>query len=66
MAIRFKGKGHKESYWLIFGGLWSWVMHVFFGLLLCVTVIGIPWGKQHFKMAALSLAPFGKEVELGI
>ena len=27
--------------------------------------IGIPWGKQHFKMAGLSLAPFGKDVELG-
>ncbi|WP_260849586.1 YccF domain-containing protein [Segatella copri] len=25
----------------------------------------MPWGKQHFKMAALSLAPFGKDVELG-
>ena len=28
-------------------------------------VVGIPWGKQHFKMAGLSLAPFGKDVELG-
>ena len=33
---------------------------------LCITIIGIPWGKQHFKMAGLSLAPFGKDVELGI
>jgi len=40
-------------------------MHLFFGFLLCITIIGIPWGKQHFKMAALSLAPFGKDVELG-
>ena len=30
-----------------------------------VVDIGIPWGKQHFKMAGLSLAPFGKDVELG-
>ena len=36
-----------------------------FGILLCITIIGIPWGKQHFKMAGLSLAPFGKDVELG-
>ena len=35
------------------------------GFLLCITIIGIPWGKQHFKMAGLSLAPFGKDVELG-
>ena len=51
--------------WLIFGGLWACLMHLFFGFLLCITIIGIPWGKQHFKMAALSLAPFGKDVELG-
>ena len=51
--------------WLIFGGLWACLMHLFFGLLLCITLIGIPWGKQHFKMAGLSLAPFGKDVELG-
>lgn len=51
--------------WLICGGLWAWLCHVFFGLLLCITIIGIPFGKQHFKMAKLSLAPFGKEVQLG-
>ncbi len=49
----------------IFGGLWACLMHLFFGFLLCITIIGIPWGKQHFKMAGLSLAPFGKDVELG-
>lgn len=51
--------------WYIFGGLWAWLMHIFFGALLCITIIGIPFGKQHFKLAGLSLAPFGKEVELG-
>ena len=51
--------------WIIFGGLWAWFMHIIFGLLLCITIIGIPWGKQHFKMASLSLTPFGKEVKLG-
>lgn len=50
--------------WLIFGGLWSWFCHICFGALLCITIIGIPFGKQHFKMAGLSLAPFGKEVDL--
>ncbi len=48
--------------WFIFGGLWAWLCHIFFGVLLCITVIGIPWGKQHFKMSRLALAPFGKEV----
>ena len=52
--------------WFIFGGAWAWLCHIFFGLLLCLIVVGIPWGKQHFKMARLSLAPFGKEVTLGL
>ncbi|MBQ7182249.1 MAG: YccF domain-containing protein [Bacteroidaceae bacterium] len=51
--------------WIIFGGFLACLSHLFFGLLLCITVIGIPWGKQHFKMAGLSLAPFGKNIELG-
>ncbi|WP_337772025.1 YccF domain-containing protein [Prevotellamassilia timonensis] len=37
---------------------------MFFGLLLYITIIGNPWRKLHFKMAGLSLAPFGKVVEL--
>lgn len=52
--------------WLIFGGLWACLCHLFFGILLCITIIGIPFGKQHFKMAGLALAPFGKDVLLGI
>lgn len=50
--------------WIVFGGLWAWLMHVAFGILLFITIIGIPFGKQHFKMASLSLAPFGKDVTL--
>lgn len=52
--------------WIIFGGLWAWLCHVFFGLLLCITIIGLPFGRQHFKMAGLALAPFGKEVKINI
>lgn len=50
--------------WLICGGLWAWFSHILFGVLLHITIIGIPFGKQHFKLARLSLMPFGKEVEL--
>lgn len=50
--------------WIILGGLWAWLMHIMFGVLLFVTVIGIPFARQHFKMARLSLAPFGKRVLL--
>lgn len=50
--------------WLFFGGLWSFFVHIFFGILLFITIIGIPFGKQHFKIAGLSLAPFGKDIIL--
>lgn len=52
--------------WIIFGGLWAWLTHIFFGILLMITIVGIPFAKQHFKMARLSLCPFGKEVILHI
>lgn len=49
--------------WIFIGGFWICLTHLFFGLLLCLTIIGIPFGRQHFKMAALALAPFGKSIE---
>ena len=51
--------------WLIFGGLFAGLSWFIVGLLWCITIIGIPIGKQCFKMAKLSLAPFGKTVEYG-
>lgn len=48
--------------WIIFGGLFASLGWCFSGIILCITIIGIPFGKQCFKMAALQLAPFGKEV----
>lgn len=48
--------------WILIGGIWICVTHLCFGLLLCVTIIGIPFGLQHFKMAGLALSPFGKKV----
>lgn len=50
--------------WIVFGGLWACIMHILFGVLLFISVIGIPFARQHFKMAGLSLAPFGKDVSL--
>ena len=52
--------------WFIFGGLWTCLMHLFFGILLCITIIGIPFGTRHFNMAGLALFPFGKEVVFDI
>ena len=48
--------------WLFIGGFWIWLTHIFFGVILCITIVGIPWGKQHFKLAKIALAPFGKEI----
>ena len=44
------------------GGIWIWLTHVFYGLIFCVTIIGIPFGKMHFRLAKLALSPFGKEL----
>ena len=52
--------------WFIFGGLYTCLAHLFFGILLCITIIGIPFGKQHFKMAKLALFPFGRKIEVSI
>ncbi len=48
--------------WLLCGGLWIALSHLLFGLLLCITIIGIPFGLQHFKLATLALTPFGHDV----
>ena len=48
--------------WIFLGGIWICLSHLGFGILLCITVIGIPFGMQHFKLAALALAPFGKDI----
>ncbi|MCL2727698.1 MAG: YccF domain-containing protein [Bacteroidales bacterium] len=49
-------------FWIIFGGLCICLTHLLFGILLYITIIGIPFGTQHFKMAKLALTPFGKEI----
>ena len=48
--------------WIILGGLLTAVMYWIVGLLMCITIISIPWGLQHFKLAIGSIFPFGKEV----
>lgn len=48
--------------WIFIGGIWISLSHLVFGLVLCITVIGIPFGLQHFKLAALALTPFEKDI----
>ena len=51
--------------WFIFGGLESGLLWLLSGLVWCLTIIGIPYGKQCFKFARLSFFPFGKEIIYG-
>ena len=48
--------------WFLFGGFAMAAVNCVFGLLWCVTIVGIPFGMQFFKIAKLSLAPFGAHV----
>ncbi|MBW3593774.1 MAG: YccF domain-containing protein [Actinobacteria bacterium] len=48
--------------WFVLAGWWLALAHLFPGILLCITIIGIPLGVASFKMAGAALVPFGKEV----
>jgi uncharacterized membrane protein YccF (DUF307 family) len=48
--------------WLLCGGLYTALVHVVFGLLLTITIIGIPFARQHFKLVEISMMPFGKTI----
>lgn len=48
--------------WILVGGIEIAMLHLTFGVFLCITIIGIPFGLQHFKMALLALIPFGKKI----
>lgn len=49
--------------WFLFTGLGAGLAWFFLGILWCITIIGIPFGKQAFKLAKLSFFPFGKKVD---
>ena len=48
--------------WILIGGIWISLSHLILGILFFITIIGIPFAKQHFKLAFLALTPFGKEI----
>lgn len=48
--------------WLLISGIPMAAGHVLAGVVLCVTIVGIPFGRQHFKLASLALTPFGARV----
>ena len=48
--------------WFVFCGWWLALVHLITGILLCVTIIGIPLGLANFKLLTVSLRPFGREI----
>ncbi len=48
--------------WFVISGIWLAIAHLIAGVLLCLTVIGIPFGIASFKMAGLALFPLGKDI----
>ena len=49
--------------WILVGGVWIAVVHVVFAVLCAITIIGLPFARQHMKLAALALVPFGASVQ---
>lgn len=48
--------------WVVLAGWWLALIHIVSGVLLCLTVVGIPLGIADFRMVPISLAPLGKEI----
>ena len=48
--------------WIVFGGIEVALSHLTLGVIFCITIIGIPFGLQHFKLMMYALVPFGREV----
>lgn len=48
--------------WLFSGGLYTACIHLVFGILFAITIIGLPFARQHFKLLEISMMPFGKDV----
>ena len=48
--------------WIIFGGLFTAIAWCLAGIFFSITIIGIPFGIQSFKMAKLALWPFGAQI----
>ena len=56
------GSGIGNVFWFILSGVWLAIGHAMSGVLLCLTIIGIPLGLANFKMIPISLFPLGKDV----
>lgn len=48
--------------WVLFAGIGIALSHLLWGLLFCITIIGIPFGRQHFKLMRVAFFPFGRTI----
>lgn len=63
VCIRYGiGSSFLNILWFILGGFFLWFEYVIAGIILSITIIGIPWAKQSFKLAKLALHPFGSTI----
>ncbi len=57
---RILGTARANFLWVVLAGIWLTIGHAVVGLFLCLTIIGIPFGLAHLKLASVSFAPLGK------
>ncbi len=57
---RILGTALANFLWVVLAGIWLTIGHAVVGLILCLTIIGIPFGLAHLKLASVSFAPLGK------
>ena len=58
---RVVGTSLANFLWIILAGIWLAVSHIIAGVSLCLTIIGIPFGFAHFRLAGVCFAPLGKK-----
>ncbi len=58
---RIAGTGLANFLWIILAGIWLAISHIIAGVGLCLTIIGIPFGFAHFRLAGVCFAPLGKK-----
>lgn len=58
---RVVGTSLANFLWIILAGIWLAVSHIITGISLCLTIIGIPFGFAHFRLAGVCFAPLGKK-----
>jgi len=58
---RVVGTSLANFLWIILAGIWLAVAHIISGISLCLTIIGIPIGFAHFRLAGVCFAPLGKK-----